>query len=291
MNDNDNNEDDWQYLLPFEDWSHNSVRITIPQHTDDQDEFEPATFPNRLHSTVQTLRQMEKSSVWVNIHISRSSLITDMADQGFQFHHAQGDHAVLNLWLRQESSLVPEFATHHIGVGGIVINSRDEILCVREQGKNFLPWKIPGGLSHLGEHIDQAAVREVLEETGIQTTFRNVLCFRHTHGLANGRSDIYFVCRLDPIEQEDVDGTVIIPEPVPQEAEIAATAWVPYDEFADMVHGEQGHPMISHVLNLLDRGDAIERTVIPSIVPGRRAAPIYSSPVISEEETKETKQS
>ena len=142
-----------------------------------------------------------------------------------------------------------------------------------------MPWKIPGGLADLGEHIDEAAVREVLEETGIRTIFRNVVCFRHTHGMANGRSDIYFVCRLDPIEEKDKDGNVVIPEPVPQEEEISATSWVPYSEFREMVTGENGHPMISHVLHVSERGDTIDRKLINSIIPGRKASPIYSAPL------------
>jgi hypothetical protein len=43
---------------------------------------------------------------------------------------AQDDTCVLNLWLQPTESLLPEFAIHHIGVGGIVIKSRLEILCV-----------------------------------------------------------------------------------------------------------------------------------------------------------------
>jgi hypothetical protein len=96
--------------------------------------------------------------------------------------------------------------------------------------------------------------------------------------MTNNRSDIYFVCRLDPLEETDENGNVIVPEPVPQEGEIEATAWVPYSDFHAMVSGENGHPLIQHVLDLYERGDAIERNYVNSIVPGRQASPIYSSP-------------
>ena len=82
------------------------------------------------------------------------------------------------------------------GVGAVVVNSRDEILCVRELRMNYMPWKVPGGLSELGESISDAAEREVLEETGVPTKFHSILSFRHAHGLANGRSDLYFVCPI-----------------------------------------------------------------------------------------------
>jgi hypothetical protein len=37
----------------------------------------------------------------------------------------------------------------------------DELLVVREARNNYRPWKIPGGLAELGEHLDEAAIREV----------------------------------------------------------------------------------------------------------------------------------
>lgn len=274
---------EWKYLFPFEDASHNAAKILVPEAIEEnngqsEDLFYVATFSDRLNSTVTAIRELEKSSVWVEVPISRSSLIEEMSGLGFQFHHAHGDKSVLNLWLKTSESLIPEFATHHIGVGALVINSREEVLCVRELRRNVMPWKIPGGLADLGEHIDEAAVREVLEETGIETTFRHVVCFRHTHGMANDRSDIYFVCRLDLIEGVDEDGNPLIAEPVPQENEIAATAWVPYSEFRDMVNGADGHPMINHVLNVSERGDTIDKNLVNSLTPGRKASPIYSAP-------------
>ena len=277
-------DDGWTRLLPFEESSHNSAKIVVPgreENGEDNEDglFDKESFSDCLNSTVAAIRELEKSSVWVEVPITRSSLIEEMTNLGFQFHHAQGDKSMLNLWLKNSESLVPEFATHHIGVGALVINSRDEVLCVRELRKQLMKWKIPGGLADLGEHIDEAAVREVFEETGIRTTFRNVVCFRHTHGMANGRSDIYFVCRLDLVEEKDEAGNVVIPEPVPQEEEIAATSWVPYSEFRDMVTGENGHPMIGHVLRVSERGDTIEKKLIHSIIPGRKASPIYSAPV------------
>ena len=39
-------------------------------------------------------------------------------------------------------------------------------------------WKLPGGLVETGESIEQAVVREVWEETGINANFVSILGFR-----------------------------------------------------------------------------------------------------------------
>jgi ADP-ribose pyrophosphatase YjhB (NUDIX family) len=149
---------------------------------------------------------------------------------------------------------------------------------VRELRQNYMPWKTPTGLSELGEQIDEAAVREVLEETGIQTTFHSIIGFRQTHGLTHGRSDLFFVCQLDPIEETDVNGNIIIPDPVPQANEIEKAEWVPLSEYRAMVKGEDGgggHPMMSHVIDVLDGGRNIDRAIVHSIVPGRKPNHVY----------------
>ena len=141
-----------------------------------------------------------------------------------------------------------------------------------------MPMKIPGGLADLGEYIPDAAEREVMEETGIPTKFNSILSFRHTHGLANGRSDMYFVCHLDPIEETDVAGNVIIPKPRAQECEIETAKWVPLTEYRDMINGvshETGHPMMRQVIKVFDEGKRIQQKEVTSVVPGRKPNPIY----------------
>lgn len=275
--------EEWRDVLPFEKSAHNSATIIIPAETNPL--YDRETFRSRLEGTCEVLRELEKSSVWVEVPMARASLIEEMSSLGFEYHHAQGSTAKLNLWLRNDTeSKVPEFATHHVGVGAVVINSRNEILCVRELRKNYMPWKVPGGLSELGESISEAAVREVLEETGIPTKFHSILSFRHTHGLANGRSDLYFVCRLDPIEDIDEDGNTIIPKPFAQACEIEATQWIPLSEYRAMVDGtdgQPGHPMMSNVMNVYDQGIRIKQKEVTSVVPGRKPNPLYM-PVVSD---------
>jgi 8-oxo-dGTP pyrophosphatase MutT (NUDIX family) len=121
---------------------------------------------------------------------------------------------------------VPPYATHYIGAGGVVINERQELLVVWEKahrhgGRKY--YKLPGGALHPGEHIVDCVRREVLEETGIETEFESLVCFRHWHGYRYDKSDIYFVCRLSPLNDEiRVD-----------EEEIAECLWMPVKDYLE----------------------------------------------------------
>ncbi|XP_042408987.1 nudix hydrolase 8-like isoform X2 [Zingiber officinale] len=82
-------------------------------------------------------------------------------------------------------------------------------------------WKLPTGFIHESEEIFSGVVREVKEETGIDTEFLEVVAFRHAHHLAFGKSDLFFICMLRPISNEiKID-----------EQEIKAAKWMPLDEF------------------------------------------------------------
>ena len=55
-----------------------------------------------------------------------------------------------------------------IGVGAVVFSARNEILLIK-RGKppHYGRWMVPGGTLEWGESLEDAAIREVREETGI----------------------------------------------------------------------------------------------------------------------------
>ncbi|KAL6226601.1 hypothetical protein ACLB2K_000563 [Fragaria x ananassa] len=81
------------------------------------------------------------------------------------------------------------------------------------------------------EDIFSGAIREVKEETGIETTFLKMVAFRHAHKVAFEQSDLLFVCMLKPLSSEiTIDGK-----------EIQAAKWMPLDEFIEQPYYEDDH--------------------------------------------------
>jgi 8-oxo-dGTP pyrophosphatase MutT (NUDIX family) len=141
---------------------------------------------------------------------------------GFIFHHTVGDTLELTLAL-VPGATVPPFATHYIGAGGVVLRDDGRLLVISERHKTRpgRHLKLPGGALNAGEHIAQAVVREVKEETGIASEFESLVCLRHWHGYRFGKSDIYFVCRLRPLSFE------LHADP----EEIDECLWMPVDDY------------------------------------------------------------
>ncbi|XP_052279903.1 nucleoside diphosphate-linked moiety X motif 6-like isoform X2 [Dreissena polymorpha] len=161
-----------------------------------------ANFYRVLETSVRQWRSEQVSAAWLKFPIHYSRYIEAAAGLGFEFHHAEGSTCLLKRWLREDrEDATPRFATHQLGVCGVVLREdTNELLMMQEKKTQFRNWKFPGGLADLGEDIGAAAVREVQEETGIRTDFKSVIAYRqqHEHPSAFGRSDMYVVCRLAP---------------------------------------------------------------------------------------------
>ncbi|KAM6585546.1 hypothetical protein CsatB_012548 [Cannabis sativa] len=97
------------------------------------------------------------------------------------------------------------------------------VLVVKEKiGKTLKGmWKFPTGTADEGEDVCDAAVREVKEETGIDTEFVEILSFKQSHKALFGKSEIFFVCILRP---KSFDIQI-------QELEIEAAMWMPLEEY------------------------------------------------------------
>ena len=229
-------------MLQFRPNRYRGIEIvgTLPEPT--------SVFARKLEATLAhcTVEQLEH--VWLTIPIQQAVLISEATRLGFDFHHCtdgtQSGTATLTLVKRLTAdAYVLHAPSHYIGVGAVVLNERDELLVVREVIHANFPgrYKLPGGYVDPGEHIGEAVVREVAEETGVETAFRSMHAFRHQHGSsAFGYSNLYFICQLEPLTYVTV----------PEDGEILEAIWLPIEQFLAM-DTVKAHPkgMVRAVLN------------------------------------------
>ena len=204
--------------------------------------------------------------------MSQSRWISALYTHQFKFHHTEPEQVYLTRWLPDpnvDPGALPAFCQHFIGAGGCVVSvEHGKVLLItekyaikssskrRKQGKNgkggkngqngqnesveeqqdvalLPPWKIPGGqLDDPNESVSEAAMREVREETGVDTEFVAMLGFRHMHSFRFAKSDFYFGCLLRPKLNEDGS----LPEPKPDPREIALCKWTDLDEYFSYTH-------------------------------------------------------
>lgn len=183
---------------------------------------DPCGFSERLDLSLERWTADGRNLVWLEAPLERAELVPAAAARGFVYHHAT-DRYVMMIKPLQDGAFIPGYSTHYIGAGGVVIDRQDNILVVRERrgGVGAGSFKLPGGHLHHGEHLADAVIREVREETGVETQFRSLVCFRHQHGYRYGMSDIYFVCRLVPLTSR-----IVI-----QQEEIAECLWMRVEDY------------------------------------------------------------
>lgn len=142
---------------------------------------------------------------------------------------------------------IPIYCHTMIGCGGLVVNDQKQILTIKEKQAIVKgTWKLPGGYVEPSMHyiyfyclfslilnispdenFVDAVIREVQEETGVQTKFDSLVCVRHALGGENrisfgfGCSDLYFVIALKP-DTHDITKC---------EREIDRCEWMDFDKY------------------------------------------------------------
>jgi len=204
-----------------------------------------------LKNNIDTWKNDSVKLVWLQINKEFYSKIQIASQFGFLMHHASPNYVMMTLAIEIDT-FIPPYSTHYIGVGGVVVNDLNEILVVSEKYRSSAnpSYKLPGGALVQGEHISQAAVREVFEETGINTEFKKLSFFRHWHGYRYGKSDIYFVVLLKPLNHEIIK----------QEEEIAECVWMAVDKF---LNDPDIHDFNKHIVRSALNSNGLHLTDIP----------------------------
>mgnify|MGYP001561697297 CR=1 FL=1 len=109
---------------------------------------------------------------------------------------------------KYQSANPPKERPLSIVVAGVIGNEKI-LLLQRKKGDYIGMWSLPGGKIEKGEHVGEAAVREVMEETGIPCTFQQHAGIVSEHLVENEKVEQHFllhVCQLTPTTAEIVVG-------------------------------------------------------------------------------------
>lgn len=100
------------------------------------------------------------------------------------------------------------------------------LLLRRKRGDYQGLWSLPGGKIEHDEHLSEAAVREVREELGIETSFRRYLGLVSEHlTRETEEDDAHFMLSVCLLDHEEGD---------PEETEEGEPRWVAFEKLEDI---------------------------------------------------------
>ena len=76
-----------------------------------------------------------------------------------------------------------------VGARGVIIDDRNRLLLIQRSDNHR--WAIPAGAMELGESIEQCAIRETWEETGLRATALTPFAFYTNYTYTNGYGHTY----------------------------------------------------------------------------------------------------
>jgi ADP-ribose pyrophosphatase YjhB (NUDIX family) len=132
-----------------------------------------------------------------------------------------------------------------VGIGIVVIKGDTVLLVRRGKPPNIGSWTLPGGAQELGETVEDAARRELLEETGIEV----------------GR--LHFTATVDNIRRDetgrvrfhytiiDFAARWVSGEPV-ADTDVTAAVWAPSDSLDEYGLWKEAHRVIALARRLVE---------------------------------------
>ena len=91
-----------------------------------------------------------------------------------------------------------------VGVAGVVLNQRGEVLLAHHVFRDAIAWGLPGGALGYGERLEEGVHREILEETGISVEVGPLLQVTMHPEWPN--LTCHFLCAVDGLPQARVNG-------------------------------------------------------------------------------------
>ena len=111
-----------------------------------------ALFERQLEQSLAAWRQAKRRGIWLSIPHDRTELIPIAQKFGFVLHHAKPDYVMLTHWLDEnDPNQLPIYAMSTVGVGGLVVNNKREVLLIQERFSNVKDYfKLPDGCLDMG---------------------------------------------------------------------------------------------------------------------------------------------
>ncbi|KAJ9176767.1 hypothetical protein P3X46_012046 [Hevea brasiliensis] len=244
--------------------SYEGIIVEIKEHMDSRN-FVPI-----LRASISQWKQQGKKGVWIKLPIEFSNLVNPVVQEGFRYHHAEPEYLMLVRWLPNSPDTLPANASHRVGIGAFIVNNKREVLVIQENSGGFKGtgvWKLPTGVVNEGEDICEAAIREVKEETGIEAEFIEILAFRQSHHAFFGKSDLFFVCMLQPhsfnIRKQD--------------SEVEAAQWMPIEDYLNQPYNKE-HQLFQYVAEICktkSEGDYVGFPAIPIATASNKKIYLY----------------
>ena len=94
---------------------------------------ELSAFVAELRASLEEWRGAGKQGIWLKLEREHHAFVSPAVAYGFSYHHATPESLVLTRWLPSSQSPLPRYAFTLIGVGGVVVNTRGEVLLVQER--------------------------------------------------------------------------------------------------------------------------------------------------------------
>ena len=124
-----------------------------------------------------------------------------------------------------------------VGVGVVIFKKNRVLLAERDRQPHGKMWSIPGGAQELGETIEEAAIREIKEETGLAIELGGIV-------------DVLDVINRDEVDRVKYHYTLVdfFAEWLSGEAhaddDVSDVKWVPIEDVSDIALSDMARSVI-----------------------------------------------
>lgn len=153
-------------------------------------------FKSELLSVIHEYKN--KKLLWIKVSSDCSEFIPILTSLDFEFHHCAESDLMLVKKL-SDNPVMPNAKNHTVGVGGLVYDG-SHLLTVKDRFSKG--YKLPGGLVDPSETLEEALVREVFEESGVEVKFNAIINVGHFTKGQFGEQNVYFVCLAKALTTE-----------------------------------------------------------------------------------------